>query len=204
MKESTPSVSSLSHQACVELEMLYAVLEEEAPYPWNPADPDAAAYYETLETAFASEGASSGTFESQWERLLEEANTLWGSHQTTLSASLVERFEARIPASVLRHLTQKVQEVANSNLTLIDQLVECAQSVVPGWAWDDLQVVARPLAMAMRDSRGEALEVTLRSVRETDWENLSDLEQARLSLVIARYALDQVLQDQVPQDNGSE
>jgi hypothetical protein len=81
-------------------------------------------------------------------------------------------------------------------LALVDQLVESVQTVLTDWETDDLQVMARPLAFSMRGGQEEVLEVLLQSVRQTDWEALSELEQARLSLAIARYALGELAQSE--------
>jgi hypothetical protein len=54
--------------------------------------------------------------------------------------------------------------------------------------------MGRPLAMAMRSGQDEALDMTLRSIPQTDWQNLPEIERARLSLVVARYALRELSQ----------
>ena len=97
-----------------------------------------------------------------------------------------------MPAHLLQTLAASTQVVASDSGALINQLVTAAQSVLTGWDADDLNVMARPLAMAMRSGQEEILEVTLRSVRQTDWADLSEVEQARLSLAIARYALNEL------------
>lgn len=191
MKESTQPVSPLSSQTRAELEMLYAVLDDGIAYPWNPGDAATPAYYEQLDNALAPAEFTSADIESQWSRILQKAEALWEKAGTELEASLVERFESRMPVTLLRQLAAKVQEMADSNLALIDQLVEVSQSILHDWSQDDLQVMARPLALAMRDGQGEAVEVALSTVREADWESLSEIEQARLGLAIARHALNE-------------
>jgi hypothetical protein len=94
-----------------------------------------------------------------------------------------------MPQNLLNQLAANVQTAAQSGNALIDQLVASAQTVLSGWEADDLQVMARPPAMAMRGGQEEILDVTLQSIRQVDWEELSEVEQARLSLVVARYAL---------------
>ena len=52
--------------------------------------------------------------------------------------------------------------------------------------------MARPMAFAMRGSSAdEFVEATIQSVRQDDWDALSPIEQARLSLAAARYAISQ-------------
>jgi hypothetical protein len=45
------------------------------------------------------------------------------------------------------------------------------------------------LAYSLRDGRREILALNLRSISQVDWNTLSDIEQARLSLAIASVAL---------------
>ena len=53
------------------------------------------------------------------------------------------------------------------------------------WAEDDLRVFARPLAYAMR---GEVAS----EPSSNDWAALSEIEQAKLTLAIAKYAMEHV------------
>ncbi|MGF1523934.1 MAG: hypothetical protein ACFBSF_16575 [Leptolyngbyaceae cyanobacterium] len=195
MKESTGPVPSLPKQQQIELEMLHSVLDDDASYLWNPSDPTSTVYLDKLEDAFAAGDLSGDIFKSQWSRISQQAEQLWGNQSSTLAISLIQQFESRMPAQLIAQIAAKAQEVSDGGLALVDQLVDCVQVVVSGWEVDDLQVMARPLAMAMRDSRGEILDIALRSVRQTDWDNLSDLEQARLTLAIARHALDEIAKE---------
>lgn len=201
MKESTPSVSPSSSQRRLELEMLYAVLEDDAVYPWSPTDPVASAYYDALETVFEPGRLSQDIFVPQWERLSRQVNTLWSLSPETLEQSLGERFGDRIPSSLLSQLAARAAVISEGSLSLIDQLVDCVQSVLPNWAIEDLQVMARPLALSMRNGQGEAVEATLRSVRQVAWADLSELEQARLSLAVARCALAEAAESSVSPGN---
>ena len=195
MNESTNPVSALSNEQQIELAMLHSVLSEDASYLWNPSDPANSASLDKLEDAFATGDLSEDIFKSQWSQVLQQAEGLWSSPSPALAVSLIQQFESRMPARLITQLAAKAQEVSNNGLALMDQLVDCVQDILTGWDPDDLQVMARPLALAMRDGHGEILDVALRSVRQTDWENLSDLERARLTLAIARYALDEIAQD---------
>ena len=73
-----------------------------------------------------------------------------------------------------------------NNMSLAEQLVECVRVVLPDLAREDLQVLARPYAFAMR---GNSSESTLAGAENCQWTDLSDIERARVSLAIARYAL---------------
>lgn len=193
MKESTNPVPSLSHQKRIELELLHAVLVNgDAAYPWTPADPATSAYFDNLEATLVPDLDSEATSEAQWRSLAQKAEQLWANHSPSLATVLIQQFGARMPSHLLTQLATTAQRVSEDGLALIDQLVTCASDVVNGWNADDLRVMARPLAMAMRDGQGEIMDLTLRSVRQTHWDDLSEIEQARLSLAIARYALKEV------------
>lgn len=196
MKESTNPGSRLTHQQRLQLELLHSVLDDDAAtYPWNPQDPAAIAYLDRLQAELPSGDLSEDEFDSKWQQVSQIAAQLWETPEP-LVAALAQKFGARIPTHVLNQLAASAQAASQSGRALIDQLVESAQSVLESWEADDLQVMARPLAMAMRGSgQEEILEVTLRSIRQVDWEDLSEVEQARLSLIAARYALGEIAED---------
>ncbi len=194
MKESTNPVTSLSEQQRIESELLHAVLGDDTNYPWNPYDPAVVAYFDRLEASVEDDALVANQTAGQWQALAEQAAQLWTEQTPSLTAKLTQRFATRMPAALLTQLVEQAQTASQSGKALLEQLVDCAQVVLAGWETDDLQVMARPLALAMRDGQGEILDITLRSVRTDKWENLTDIEQARLSLVIARYALDEIAQ----------
>jgi hypothetical protein len=196
MKESTNPGSRLTHHQRIELELLHSVLDDDAiPYPWNPYDPAAIAYVDNLEREGVGGELSADEFDSKWSTVSQIAAQLWEAPAASLMATLGQKFGTRIPTQLLQQLAASAQTASQSGLALIDQLVESAQSVLEGWETDDLQVMARPLAMAMRGGQEEILEVTLQSVRPVDWAQLSDIEQARLTLAAARYALGAIAEE---------
>ncbi|MEM6434983.1 MAG: hypothetical protein AAF773_14200 [Cyanobacteria bacterium P01_D01_bin.115] len=191
MNESTNPVSNLTPQQQIEQELLHSLLNQEEAYPWNLYDPATPQYLEGLEQA-SEATLLDEALDSKWQQVSQLAAQLWESPTQSLLATLTQKFGARMPAHLLQTLAASTQVVASDSGALIDQLVTAAQSVLTGWDADDLNVMARPLAMAMRSGQEEILEVTLRSVRQTDWADLSEVEQARLSLAIARYALNEL------------
>lgn len=191
MNESTNPVSNLTPQQQIEQELLHSLLNQEEAYPWNLYDPATPQYLEGLEQA-SEATLLDEALDSKWQQVSQLAAQLWESPTQSLLATLTQKFGARMPAHLLQTLAASTQVVASDSGALIDQLVTAAQSVLTGWDADDLNVMARPLAMAMRSGQEEILEATLRSVRQTDWAALSEVEQARLSLAIARYALNEL------------
>ncbi len=177
-----------------QLELLEALLQpQDERYPWNPAEPEAQVYFEELEQGCSLEpwqdeeeitGASQGFF--------EQLQQCWVSPLTattdSLQVSLSEQFATAVPQVRLEAIASKAQEVFSSNISLVEQLVLCVQPLLPNWSKDDLFVFARPLAYAMR-GRSEL-------VKAAEWTELSQIEQVRLSLTVARSALAQLKNDQ--------
>jgi hypothetical protein len=199
-----PLVSAIP--ALAELELLQIIFEmedletEEAiSYPYNPSDPETDSYFETLEKEVLAAGWSMDDLSEQGRILSDRVDQLWSTFPTSaveastavdvLSSTLFQRFAPRVPQQLLESIAQKAQQVTSQNLSLADQLVMCVQDCLPNWGTDDLQVFARPLAFAMRSPETEVLESALQSIRSATWTELSEIEQARLSLVIARYAI---------------
>lgn len=204
-------ISLSQNQAAIELEFLQAVLSDDT-YPWlNAQDPSNTAYFDTLEEDWQShaseeENSAIAAQEAQFFQRLEQvwANVDAATTQpsasssdalATIQSTLIEQFQERIPVEMIRSLTHTVHRAASQPLSLADQLVQSVQNILPEWGTEDLQVLARPYAFAMRGPESDKLEVALRSVRYAAWTELSGVEQARLSLAIARYTLSQMPSD---------
>jgi hypothetical protein len=156
-------------------------------YPWNPAESED--FFNELEQTCAPEFAEVD-FAAKSQGFYAHLDRLFSA--TTLQTALSHKF-ALVPQALLNAIAQQAQQVAESSATLADQLVQSVQSVLPNWAEDDLYVLARPLAYAMRGEEYEAaVDTTLNNLRPVSWEQLSETEQARLTLAIARYALSQI------------
>lgn len=206
-----PLVSSIP--ALAELELLQVIFEmeemeaEEAiSYPYRPSDPEADSYFEALEQEVLATGWSMEDLTQQGRILSDRVEQLWSAFPTAiddeltveltvestvadvLSTTLFQRFATRAPRQLLQGIAQKARQVAAQELSLAEQLVLCVQDCLPNWGAEDLQVFARPLAFAMRSPETE-VESALQSIRSANWTDLSEIEQARLSLVIARYAI---------------
>jgi hypothetical protein len=189
MSESTnPALPSNAEQQA-QLDLLHSVLDSASTMPWHPYSPAATQYFDQLEQTVADELGDDLEIASQWSKVSALANALWASSDNSLLTTLAQKFGDRMPQELLTQLTTQVQAVAQSGQTLMDQLVTAAQAVVTNVAVDDLQVVARPMAMAMRSGEADSIEAAVQSIRAADWDELSEMEQAKLSLAIARYAL---------------
>lgn len=184
-----------SATSSAQAELLQTVLDSEQ-YPWLPSDGEA----DPLEAAglamdISDEGAQQG-----WTALSAQLNQMWAEstpESMALQATLMEKFSGRLPVALIEQIGSKAQQLANesqtSGQTILDQMVSCVQDVISTMATADLQVFGRPMAMAMRStSSDEILEATIQSIRPVEWEALSPIDQAKLSLAVARYAISEV------------
>lgn len=167
-------------------ELLQTVLESElspdAAYPWNVAA--AERYFDQLE----AEAPATELGEAEAEQFFSQLEQLWEQRPAADSvslASLAEGLASRcisIPQAALETLATKATALLDSQLSALDQLVACVQDVLPQWDVEDLQVMARPYAYAMRSQEQKLPE-------NVDWESLSEVEQGRLAMAIANWIM---------------
>ena len=196
MNQSSLSSNSAAEPAmATELDLLASILSPETGYPWQPLAPEAETYLASLETEFDAldGGETTAAIAAGWQVLAAQMATQMGNPEPPIAVNpIVEQlrqFQSRVPSELLHRLATSATALARSGQPLIDQLVQCVDDVLPGWNADDLAVLARPLAYSLRDGRGEILELNLRAIPATDWNSLSSLEQARLTLTVASVAL---------------
>jgi hypothetical protein len=185
----------------MELELLEALLEpEDATYPWNPADDESEAYFCEVEQQFLMQDLLDEELTTQSQAFYSQLDILWSEvpHKThhlvvnNLQETLQTVFAIGVPQNWLNAIAQKAMEIFASQQSMSDQLVQCVQSVLPTWAADDLFVLARPFAYAMRSSEPQNLTSIISNIENREWETLSEIEQARVSIAIAHYALRQM------------
>ncbi len=182
-----------------ERELWEMLLQDETNYCWNTAHPESEAYFTALEAAFPFdelldmdiEARSQALFtqlDQLWEREVPEASTEIATSHSDILATLCQKFASRVPQVTLALIAKTAKDLVSSNLCLAERLVRCVNELSIGWTEEDLLVMARPLAYAMRGAETEAIETFLEKVREVPFEELSPMEKARLSLAISRYA----------------
>ena len=183
-----PAMSNPNSKNNAEAELLQTVLEAElspeTPYPWNAAA--ASRYFDKLEAATpeleVSEAEANGFF--------SKLDALWGKSAAKKTAainlsSLAQQLSSRcvsVPQAALQAIAQKANVLVDSKLSSLDQLVACVQDVLPQWDVEDLQVMARPYAYAMRSEEPKLPE-------NVQWESLSEVEQGRLAMAIANWIM---------------
>lgn len=179
-------------------ELLDALLQsEEDCYPWNPAEPETEAYFAELERGFfLSDWQEEEVVKSASQALFNQLQQCWSSPvlsvADTLNKSLSQRFADFVPHDWLEAIAHTARQVFPTNLSLADQLVLCVQPLLPNWTEEDLLVLARPWAYAMRGNPELTGEATSSIIRSGEWAELSPMEQVRLSLAVAHSALVQL------------
>jgi len=171
-----------------QMDLLATIVQTDVAYPWNPAQLESESYLTALDQEFAlSDSFSDSDIAQKSQVLFAQLEQVWLT--TALQKSLREKF-APVPQDFLARIAQSVQNATVKYQSLADQMVECVLDILPQWAEEDLQVLARPLAYAMREVDSEGAELVMATKRP--WAQLSEIEQARVSLAVARYAISQL------------
>jgi hypothetical protein len=162
-------------------------------YPWNPADRDTDDYYTQSDLEFSFDDWSETEIVERSQSFFTQVQACWTDAPTPESESvpleaLTAKFGARVPQQWLSKIATSVSTIATSNLEPVEQLVQSVQDLLSNWATDDLLVMARPYAYAMRCDTGANNPDNV--VRALDWDELSELERAKLTILIAQYAID--------------
>ena len=201
--------SSLPSQ--LDLELLEALLEpDDATYPWNPGDEESEAYFHELEQQFAMQDLLEEELTTRSQDFYSHLDTLWSSISLTsnsnpnpqqalvqnLQETLRATFAACVPQALLNTIATKAAEILAAQQSIGEQLVECVQTVLPNWGTEDLLVLARPFAYAMRSSESQNAASALSNLQNREWTALSEIEKAKVSLAIASYAFNQLSNSQ--------
>ena len=184
-------------KSSIELELLSLLLQSgDEVYPWDTTTVAAEAYFSEAEQQLAADNwlekeaiATAPNFLSQLDSHWL-ATTAAQEPQQTLQAKLSAQFAAHVPQEWLEAIARQAIHAVHSQKSLGAQLVQCVQELIPNYLAEDLLVLARPYAHAMRSNPSQTtvqLEVT-----PEQWATLSPTQQAKLSLAIACYALEQI------------
>ncbi len=165
----------------LEAELLAAILSDRC-YPWEPSAPSAADYFEERDADFDLSDWSETEVTERASHLFAQLDRCWTAPDTVPPA-LWAQFGERVPRAWLATIAERARELACENRSALEQLVACARPVLTGWADEDLQVFARPLAYAMRGERDRSV------LSDKAWADLSTTERARCALEIAERAL---------------
>ena len=181
-------------------ELIESIFSDEPNYVWNPADPATEDYLTSLEENFSLlDATDSEEITTRAENLFSHLNQCWEfTTASVVKKSLLEQFGNFVPSSWLEDIVNQAQEIVSTNLSSMDKLVQCVQPLLLNWEGrfteEDLFTFARPLAYAMRSGANPANE-SANFVRQAPWDKLSPVEQAKLSMAIAQYALVQLQEE---------
>jgi hypothetical protein len=164
-------------------------------YPWDPTEPATADYYTESDSYFSLDDWSDNEVAQRSQSFFTQIQACWldtPSPELEFSPAqlLTDKFGHRVPHQWLAAIATKVSTLANSQLEPVEQLVQSVQDLLANWAADDLLVMARPYAYAMRCDPG--VSDPDRIVRPLAWTELTELERAKLTILIAQYAIDTI------------
>jgi hypothetical protein len=157
-------------------------------YPWNPTLPESADFFNQIEQPELLDAFDSSELNQQASQFFGALDQLWNDRWQD---QLCRKF-ATVPQDLVATIAAQVEQLHTQGNQLLDQLALSVQAALPQWELEDLRVLSRPLAYAMRSEAPES------PLLNRDWQTLSTTEQAKLSLLIARYAADQLAQTEAP------
>ncbi len=179
-------------------DLLSALVSPPPIYPWLPHHEDSEAYFADDPLGDDDPLIESALAEG-WQRFSAQMTSQWANASAPRVATIIQRLKTQLQISLsddlLHTLATAVATLEANRQTYLDRLVACAQAVLPTWDAGDLAVLARPLVYSLRDGHSEILDLNLQSIPQADWQNLSDIERARLSLTLAAFALKVVDQE---------
>ncbi len=173
------------------LETLLAVNPDN--YPWNPTDPATVEYYVNSDSEFMFDDWSDEEIGERSQSFFTQIQSCWADVPTpsvdnSPLTALTAKFGSRVPQQWLEAIAIKVTSTITFNLEPAEQLVQSVQDLLSNWAMEDLLVMARPYAYAMRCDPG--VNDPDRIVRSLNWLELTEVERAKLTILIAQYAID--------------
>ncbi len=164
-------------------------------YPWDPAEPAAADYYAAADRQFNLDDWSETEIVDRAQAFFSQIHSCWANSpqpdpEVSTLETLMARFGARVPQQWLEQIATNVSKLAASKLEPVERLVRSVDDLLSNWATEDLLVMARPYAYAMRcdPSVGSPDNVA----PNVDWQQLTEVERAKLTIAIAQVAIDSI------------
>lgn len=185
----------------LELQLLETLLQsEDTTYPWNLADMPSEDYFHHLEEQFGWQDFPEEELNTDADNFYQNLDIIWDQlgrleqdklYKNTVNSvqKALENTFITIPGFLLTAIAQTATQVYPIEQSASEKLVQCVEALLPSWQIDDLLVLARPFAYSMRSSEPQTLTNLISQVHKEDWQNLSAIEQAKISLAIANYAL---------------
>jgi len=191
-----PSNQSPGRDRQVTLDFVQRILSGEDGYCWEPSAPGSDDYLDQLEHIWLSQSEDvlqSDLDDTQFFATLDRAWAAVDGTMVDLETELMQSLGDRIPQQTLQNLLIKAKQAFQTQESLGRQLVQCVQGLVPQLDVDDLQIMARPYTLAMRNRQSSpSLDTLSSSVRVAQWDELIPVERARLGLEVTHYILSQL------------
>ena len=173
-------MSHLSLSEQINAELLAILIEEEVTYPWDVTAVEGNDPLDVTETPFSlCEGLEATAIEAQAHRFFSSLHQKFPTVSVSSRSNIFDKFASLLPAEHLNRLVESAENLVNSQLDNLDRLVVCLSDLFPQWSPEDLQVFARPYAYTMRSGQSDT------NIYTEYWQNLSEIEQTRLSAAIA-------------------
>ena len=185
---------ALNPQSQAEAELIDCLLTAQTiEYPWEHTAPEVAEYYAETDSYFSLDEWSDQEIAETSQSFFAQIQSCWADSPAPESVldplvTLTDKFGDRVPQAWLAAIATQVSALTTQKLEPIDRLIESVRGLLSNWAADDLLVMARPYAYAMRCDPG--VNEPTRIVRDLEWDKLSEVEQAKLTMLIAQYAID--------------
>ncbi|MCZ2202520.1 MAG: hypothetical protein O1I87_11335 [Cylindrospermopsis raciborskii PAMP2012] len=176
----------------VDWELLTAILEpEDETYPWNLASDQVDAYFQKLAAPLYSDPLLMESLEQQGENFYNSLDQIWSQVYNSKAdrderprTTLSDIFGTLVPSHYLDQIMEAAKKTFhNMEHSTIEKIVDCVQSLLPNWDMEDLLVLARPIAYSMRSGQSDY------NLPNRNWTELSEVERAKICLVVADYAL---------------
>ncbi len=155
------------------------VTKAKIPYPLSPADADQ--WFSDESKNVLLDDLTDAELTDRSGQFFTTMEQLWADDLATV---LMRKF-VTVPQGVIAAIASQAEKMSAASGDLADKLIACVQETLPMWAEDDLRMFARPLVHAMR---GEVAS----EPSSKDWAGLSEIEQAKLTLAIAKYAMEHI------------
>lgn len=213
LKNNSESIHIMRSQIQTDFLELLLTSEEDATYPWDTSNVETEEFFAMNEAHFPMHELLQEELNHRADSFFNHLDSLWSQLPTTqyhncntsgnilvrLQESLQKWTQAGLPQAWLEKIASKANEIMDSQQSLGEQLALCANCVLPTWGTDDLLVLARPFAYEMRNSETQTTGTdpqpvisALNKVSDRDWNSLTEIDQARVSLAVAYYALRQL------------
>jgi hypothetical protein len=181
---------SLPQSLSPEAELTHSLLALGNSYPWNPADLEAESYFQRQEDQSVLQEWSEEDVQQAAASFFAKLNKCWPDTPIDLINRLCQQFATQMPRVWLEKIAAEVTQIASQKMPTANQLVSCVKELMPNWEEEDLLVLARPYSYAMRSN--PSADSINNLAQPIDWLELSEMDQAKLTMLVTKYALDQI------------